>query len=308
MPVFFMVLFNVYVLNSTMEKWFTLPGRSMNWSISTKSPRRSSGRRATRPTPKRNFSPLTPETKLLLAGNSSTTAWLARFCLARGILAASIMPVRRAKRPIAALANFPARRDAPRSPWTPGQNEQRLRLWQWPFRSMWRSSSRAIEEYHRAFYQLSSQQASVRRNYLLAADRSSRSSFCSWPAGWRIYLARQISGPISALLRAVEEVSKGNLGYRVKVTAVDELAQLVSGFNRMTADLEANRTEIEARRRFTEAILESIPTGVISVDSNGAIQLVNKALAEIFPGFASAQRRAARRSVSRAKMRPRSAT
>jgi PAS domain S-box-containing protein len=51
----------------------------------------------------------------------------------------------------------------------------------------------------------------------------------------------------------------------------------------MTADLEANRTEIEARRRFTEAILESIPTGVISVDSNGAIQLVNKALAEIFP-------------------------
>ena len=64
---------------------------------------------------------------------------------------------------------------------------------------------------------------------------------------------------------------------------MDELAQLVTGFNRMTADLEANRTEIEARRRFTEAILESIPTGVISVDSNGAIQLVNKALAEIFP-------------------------
>ena len=44
---------------------------------------------------------------------------------------------------------------------------------------------------------------------------------------------------------------------------------LVSGFNRMTADLEANRSELEARRRFTEAILESIPTGVISVDSDG---------------------------------------
>jgi two-component system, NtrC family, nitrogen regulation sensor histidine kinase NtrY len=51
----------------------------------------------------------------------------------------------------------------------------------------------------------------------------------------------------------------------------------------MTGDLEANRSEIEARRRFTEAILESIPTGVISVDSSGGIQLVNKALAEIFP-------------------------
>jgi PAS domain S-box-containing protein len=51
----------------------------------------------------------------------------------------------------------------------------------------------------------------------------------------------------------------------------------------MTGDLEANRTEIEARRRFTEAILENIPTGVISVDARGSIQLVNKALAEIFP-------------------------
>jgi PAS domain S-box-containing protein len=51
----------------------------------------------------------------------------------------------------------------------------------------------------------------------------------------------------------------------------------------MTGDLEANRTEIESRRRFTEAILESIPTGVISVDASGAIQLVNEALAEIFP-------------------------
>src|SRR5581483_2523408 len=39
----------------------------------------------------------------------------------------------------------------------------------------------------------------------------------------------------------------------------------------------------EARRRFTEAILESIPTGVISVNGGGTIQLVNKALVEIFP-------------------------
>ena len=81
----------------------------------------------------------------------------------------------------------------------------------------------------------------------------------------------------------MEEVSKGNLAFRVNVTAVDELSQLVTGFNRMTGDLEANRSEIDTRRRFTEAILESIPTGVISVNAMGAIQLVNKALTEIFP-------------------------
>ena len=99
------------------------------------------------------------------------------------------------------------------------------------------------------------------------------------------------------MLRAAEEVSQGNLGHRVKVNAVDELAQLVSGFNRMTSDLEANRAEIEARRRFTEAILESIPTGVISVDSAGAIQRVNKALEDIFPGGGAAAGGASGRSV-----------
>jgi PAS domain S-box-containing protein len=141
---------------------------------------------------------------------------------------------------------------------------------------------RAIEDYHRKFAQLSSQQRAVKWNYLWFM--AVIALFILFVASWLAhYLARQISGPVSAVLGAVEEVGKGNLGYRVKVTAVDELAQLVSGFNRMTADLEANRTEIEARRRFTEAILESIPTGVISVDSGGAVQLVNKALAEIFP-------------------------
>src|SRR6185312_6986295 len=37
------------------------------------------------------------------------------------------------------------------------------------------------------------------------------------------------------------------------------------------------------RRRFTEAILESIPTGVISIGADGSIKRVNRALSRIFP-------------------------
>src|SRR5437899_1775521 len=96
-------------------------------------------------------------------------------------------------------------------------------------------------------------------------------------------LARQISGPIAALLRGADEVGEGNLGYRVEVGALDELAGLVRGFNEMTSQLQANRGELEARRRFTEAILESIPNGVISVSSDGSIQRVNRAMKKIFP-------------------------
>ncbi len=103
--------------------------------------------------------------------------------------------------------------------------------------------------------------------------------FASWSAQ---ILARQISVPISALLEAASEVRRGNLSYRVRENAIDELATLVRAFNEMTNDLDANSRELEARRRFTEAILESIPTGVISVSRDERIERVNRALSGIF--------------------------
>jgi two-component system, NtrC family, nitrogen regulation sensor histidine kinase NtrY len=103
--------------------------------------------------------------------------------------------------------------------------------------------------------------------------------FASWSAQ---LLAKQLSVPISALLGAAQEVRRGNLSYRVRVSAIDELATLVRAFNEMTNELEANARELEARRRFTEAILESIPTGVISVSAGERIERVNRALAGIF--------------------------
>ncbi|MGH9657814.1 MAG: sensor histidine kinase, partial [Bryobacteraceae bacterium] len=106
-----------------------------------------------------------------------------------------------------------------------------------------------------------------------------------------LFLAKQISVPISALLRGANQVREGNLGHRVEVGAIDELGTLVHAFNQMTAQLEANRGELEARRRFTEAILESIPTGVISLAGDGTILRVNRALRTIFPEEAVARAR-----------------
>ena len=104
--------------------------------------------------------------------------------------------------------------------------------------------------------------------------------FTTWVA---LFLAKQISVPITALLDAAREVRKGNLKHRVEVRAIDELALLVHGFNQMTQELESSGRELDLRRRFTEAILESIPTGVISIGADGSIHRVNRALSKIFP-------------------------
>ena len=107
--------------------------------------------------------------------------------------------------------------------------------------------------------------------------------FILFVATWiALFLARQITEPISALLKASQEVRQGNLSYRVERGAIDELGKLVRAFNDMTADLEASGKELELRRRFTETILESIPTGVISVARDGQILKVNRAFQRIF--------------------------
>ena len=102
----------------------------------------------------------------------------------------------------------------------------------------------------------------------------------TWTAG---FLATQISVPISAILNGFGEVRRGNLKHRVEAPAVDELALLVRGFNQMTQELESSSRELDRRRRFTEAILESIPTGVISIGADGYIKRVNQALSKILP-------------------------
>jgi PAS domain S-box-containing protein len=103
--------------------------------------------------------------------------------------------------------------------------------------------------------------------------------------------------PVSALEQATQEISSGRLDYRVEVPAGDELAELVASFNRMASELESSRAQIEAgsreleeRRRYMETILESIPTGVVSLDASENITHVNTAFRRMFhlegPDFA----------------------
>jgi two-component system nitrogen regulation sensor histidine kinase NtrY len=282
MPVFFMVLFSISVLNNSLAKWFTQPVQHElgDFDRISKALTRQTLDKANA---EAELLAATPETRLLLGGGTADPSWLAAFCRTHRVMAAGI--VRAGGKTVASFGMFPGAAypavtvTAPVADRGAGVGSVRLSV-AIPIDVV--REQKAIEDDHRAFAQLGSRQRAVRSNYLWLLTVITL--FILFVASWLAqFLARQISGPISAVLGAIQEVSRGNLGYRLRVKAVDELALLVSGFNRMTGDLEANRTEIEARRRLTEAILESIPTGVISVDATGAVQLVNNALTEIFP-------------------------
>jgi len=108
----------------------------------------------------------------------------------------------------------------------------------------------------------------------------------TWSA---LALSKLVTRPVTALAEGTQAISAGKLDYRVEVSAGDELGQLVTSFNSMAAELESNRSQLqdvnvrlEERRLHMETILESIPSGVISLDGLGQVTRVNAALIRMF--------------------------
>ncbi len=107
-----------------------------------------------------------------------------------------------------------------------------------------------------------------------------------------LFLSKQVTVPIQALAEATHEVSRGNLAFQIAVRAGDELGRLIHSFNEMTRQLAESRQAIELGARelqranqelekhgnTLEAVLESIPTGVISFDSQGQVTRINSAI------------------------------
>ncbi|MBV9573251.1 MAG: HAMP domain-containing protein [Acidobacteriales bacterium] len=154
---------------------------------------------------------------------------------------------------------------------------------------------RQVEASQRRYLELSRQRKLVRRTYmgLLMLLTVLVLFATTWLA---LFLSKLVTRPVAALAEATQEISRGRLDYRVDVMAADEIGDLVRSFNRMAEELEASRRQIEAsshelgeanialeqRHRHIETILESIPTGVLSLDADRRITHVNQALLRLF--------------------------
>lgn len=95
--------------------------------------------------------------------------------------------------------------------------------------------------------------------------------------------ANRLAQPISNLIEAAELIRSGDLTTRViEEPDTDELGLLSRAFNRMTSQLETQRTDlikankqIDRRRHFIETVLAGVTAGVIGLDSEGRINIAN---------------------------------
>jgi len=281
-PVFFLVLFSVEVLNRNLDKWFSRPAVAVSESlveVSTALDRETLSRGELAAA----LLAATPELRRLADTGVREGRLLDSFCQehdlsevflerpgGRGTLVCedlaeggSLATVRVSK-PLTEAEDSVVLVVTARMAADLATRQRRI--------------SDAIAQYN----ELTANRKAVRQTYLLLLGLITL--FILFVATWlALFMARLVNVPIAALLNASDEVRKGNLSHRVEVQAIDELASLVRSFNEMTAALEGNSRELENRRRFIEAILDNVPTGVISTDSDGYIQMVNRALARIFP-------------------------
>ncbi|MGE0563889.1 MAG: ATP-binding protein [Pseudolabrys sp.] len=96
--------------------------------------------------------------------------------------------------------------------------------------------------------------------------------------------ANRLVAPIRRLIGAANVVSTGNLYVRVPVRESEgDLANLGETFNRMTQELRTQRDDlvrardtIDSRRMFTEAVLSGASAGVIGVDADGRVSILNR--------------------------------
>src|SRR5580704_15164402 len=96
--------------------------------------------------------------------------------------------------------------------------------------------------------------------------------------------ANRLVAPIRRLIGAANVLSTGNLNIQVPVRRSEgDLARLGETFNKMTQELRTQHEDIvrardliDSRRRFTEAVLAGASAGVIGVNGDGRISILNR--------------------------------
>lgn len=103
------------------------------------------------------------------------------------------------------------------------------------------------------------------------------------------YVANGITVPIQRLAEGTEAIARGDLNVHISAKATDEIGTLVESFNRMTADLRQSKERLEdmnrsllqlnlesdRRRAYTEAVVDTIASGVLSIDLHAIVTTVN---------------------------------
>ena len=101
------------------------------------------------------------------------------------------------------------------------------------------------------------------------------------------WIASRTTQPLRDLTQAARQMSAGRLDTRLIPRSQDEVGELTTAFNHMAVELHAQIIDLETERSRLAAVLQVMTDGVLIVDGEGKIQLVNQAAQSMFEIHAS---------------------
>jgi PAS domain S-box-containing protein len=111
-------------------------------------------------------------------------------------------------------------------------------------------------------------------------------------------VARRISRPVQQLAEGAVAIARGELNQRIETSSDDEIGRLAAAFNHMAAELARQRAALEDAnadlrrgledladlKGYTDNILASLTSGIVTVDLEGRVVTLNPA-GELMTGF-----------------------
>jgi two-component system nitrogen regulation sensor histidine kinase GlnL len=111
-------------------------------------------------------------------------------------------------------------------------------------------------------------------------------------------VARRIAGPVHQLEAGAAAIARGDLNQRIEPTTADEIGRLAVAFNHMAAQLFQQRAalqemhaqlkqrfeELADLKSYTDSVLTSVTSGIVTVDLEGRVVTLNPA-GELLTGY-----------------------
>ncbi len=94
--------------------------------------------------------------------------------------------------------------------------------------------------------------------------------------------SKRVTKPMEEVTQAAKEMAQGNYGMKIPVRASGEIKILAESFNRMSDNLQKTINDLKDGRDKTEAVLSSMAEGLIAVDHNCHIVMMNSAAEKLF--------------------------
>lgn len=95
-------------------------------------------------------------------------------------------------------------------------------------------------------------------------------------------IAKSVSEPLQNITHIARNIAEGNFEHQLPITSDDEIAELSQSFNYMAKRLKENVEEITNEKNRMQAILTSMADGVIAIDKEGKVILINPSVEYLF--------------------------